>query len=143
MFTECYCTQFRRSANALTSIYDDALRPVGLKITQLTLLRGLDRLGSATYNEIASELSLDKTTISRNIKLLIDAGWVDVSSDEDARYKLATLSPAGARMLKDAEPYWRAAQTQVKKELKKYLKGPAKAVLLEALETLQQVGSER
>ncbi|MBN3761435.1 winged helix-turn-helix transcriptional regulator [Burkholderia sp. Ac-20365] len=143
MFTECYCTQFRRSANALTSVYDDALRPVGLKITQLTLLRGLDRLGEATYNDIASELSLDKTTISRNIKLLIDAGWVDVSSDEDARYKLAKLSPAGARMLKDAEPYWRAAQTQVEKELKKYLKGPAKAVLLEALETLQQVGGER
>jgi DNA-binding MarR family transcriptional regulator len=143
MFTECYCTQFRRSANALTSVYDDALRPVGLKITQLTLLRGLDRLGSATYNEIASELALDKTTISRNIKLLIEAGWVDVSSDEDARYKLATLSPAGARMLKEAEPYWRAAQTQVEKELKKYLKGPAKAVLLEALETLQQVGAER
>ncbi|WP_241023857.1 MarR family winged helix-turn-helix transcriptional regulator [Burkholderia sp. Ac-20365] len=127
----------------MTSVYDDALRPVGLKITQLTLLRGLDRLGEATYNDIASELSLDKTTISRNIKLLIDAGWVDVSSDEDARYKLAKLSPAGARMLKDAEPYWRAAQTQVEKELKKYLKGPAKAVLLEALETLQQVGGER
>ncbi|MGF6774130.1 DNA-binding MarR family transcriptional regulator [Paraburkholderia sp. GAS199] len=140
MFTECYCTQFRRSANALTSVYDNALRPLGLKITQLTLLRGLDRLGSATYNEIATELSLDKTTISRNIKLLIDAGWVDVSSDDDARYKLATLSPAGARVLKEAEPYWRAAQNQVEKELKKFLKGPAKIALLEALETLQQVG---
>lgn len=140
MFTECYCTQFRRSANALTSVYDNALRPLGLKITQLTLLRGLDRLGSATYNEIATELSLDKTTISRNIKLLIDAGWVDVSSDDDARYKLATLSPAGAHVLKEAEPYWRAAQNQVEKELKKFLKGPAKIALLEALETLQQVG---
>jgi DNA-binding MarR family transcriptional regulator len=140
MFTECYCTQFRRSANALTHIYDHALRAVGLKITQLTLLRGLDRLGSATYNEIADELSLDKTTISRNIKLLIDAGWVQVSIEEDARYRVASLSPAGARMLKDAEPHWRAAQAQVEKELKKFLKGPAKAVLLEALETLQQVG---
>lgn len=142
MFTECYCTQFRRSANALTSVYDNALRPLGLKITQLTLLRGLDRLGSATYNEIATELSLDKTTISRNIKLLIDAGWVDVSSDDDARYKLATLSPTGARVLKEAEPYWRAAQNQVEKELKKFLKGPAKIALLEALETLQQVGDQ-
>jgi DNA-binding MarR family transcriptional regulator len=143
MFTECYCTQFRRSANALTSIYDEALRPVGLKITQLTLLRGLDRLGSATYNEIATELSLDKTTISRNIKLLIDAGWVEVSADEDARYKLAKLSPTGARVLKEAEPHWRTAQTQVEKELRKYLKGPAKDVLLQALETLQHVGGDR
>lgn len=116
---------------------------MGLKITQHTLLRGLDRLGSATYNEIAAELSLDKTTISRNIKLLIDAGWVEVSSDDDARYKLATLSPAGKRVLKEAEPHWRAAQTQVEKELRKYLKGPARNVLLEALETLQNVGSER
>ncbi|CAM2159148.1 Winged helix-turn-helix transcriptional regulator (plasmid) [Pararobbsia alpina] len=140
MFTECYCTQFRRSANALTRIYDDALRPLGLKVTQLTLLRGLDRLKSATYNEIADELSLDKTTISRNIKLLIDAGWVRVSASDDARYKVASLSPAGARMLKDAEPYWRVAQNQVEKELRKYLKRPAKTVLLDALEALQQVG---
>lgn len=143
MFTECYCTQFRRSANALTSIYDEALRPAGLKITQLTLLRGLDRLGSATYNEIAAELSLDKTTISRNIKLLIEAGWVEVSVHQDARYRLATLSAEGARVLKDAEPHWRVAQAQVERELKKYLKGPAKDVLLEALETLQQFGETR
>lgn len=143
MFTECYCTQFRRSANAITRIYDEALRPVGLKITQLTLLRGLDRLRSATFNEIADELSLDKTTISRNIKLLIDAGWVRVSADSDARYKRASLSAAGARMLRNADPYWQEAQARVEKELKKYLKGPAKAVLLEALETLQQVGDDR
>ena len=143
MFTECYCTQFRRSANALTRIYDDALRPIGLKITQLTLLRGLDRLRSATFNEIADELSLDKTTISRNIKLLIDAGWVRVTADKDARYKRATLSAAGSRMLRNADPYWQEAQARVEKELKKYLKGPAKAVLIEALETLQQVGNDR
>ncbi|QBY56296.1 MarR family transcriptional regulator (plasmid) [Cupriavidus oxalaticus] len=143
MFTECYCTQFRRSANALTGIYDDALRPVGLKITQLSLLRALDRLGAATYKEIAAEVALDKTTISRNIKLLIDSGWVTISGEEDARYKVAKLSPSGIRMLRDAEPHWRNAQTQVEREMKKFLKGPAKAALLEALETLQQVGSER
>ncbi|HEY1399699.1 MarR family winged helix-turn-helix transcriptional regulator [Roseateles sp.] len=143
MFTECYCTQFRRSANALTSIYDEALRPIGLKITQLTLLRSLSRLKSATYNEIAAELSLDKTTISRNIKLLIDAGWVDVSGDTDARFKVAQLSPAGVKVLKRAEPHWRAAQKQVETEMTKHLKVPAQAVLLDALEALQRVGAAR
>ncbi|MBB3011287.1 MULTISPECIES: MarR family winged helix-turn-helix transcriptional regulator [Cupriavidus] len=127
----------------MTGIYDDALRPVGLKITQLSLLRALDRLGAATYKEIAAEVALDKTTISRNIKLLIDSGWVTISGEEDARYKVAKLSPSGIRMLRDAEPHWRNAQTQVEREMKKFLKGPAKAALLEALETLQQVGSER
>jgi DNA-binding MarR family transcriptional regulator len=139
MFTECYCTQFRRSANAITHIYDNALRPVGLKITQHSLLRALDRLEAATYNEIAAEVALDKTTISRNVKVLIDAGWVVTSPDEDARYKVAKLSPSGVRMLREAEPYWREAQQQVEREMKKYLKGPAKSVLLEALETLQGV----
>jgi DNA-binding MarR family transcriptional regulator len=137
MFTECYCTQFRRSANALTQIYDNALRPAGLKITQHSLLRALARMKSATYNEVAAEVDLDKTTISRNLKVLIDAGWVEVSADEDARYKVAKLSESGVQKLNDAQPYWRAAQKQVELEMKKYLKGPAKAVLLEALETLQ------
>jgi DNA-binding MarR family transcriptional regulator len=139
MFTECYCTQFRRSANAITHIYDDALKPVGLKITQHSLLRALDRLQAATYNEIAAEVALDKTTISRNVKVLIDAGWVVTSPDDDARYKVAKLSPSGIRMLREAEPYWREAQQRVEHEMKKYLKGPAKSVLLEALETLQGV----
>jgi DNA-binding MarR family transcriptional regulator len=137
MFTECYCTQFRRSANALTHIYDNALRPAGLKITQHSLLRALARLEAATYNEIAAEVDLDKTTISRNLKVLIEAGWVEASSDDDARYKVAKLSALGIKKLRDAEPYWRDAQQQVEREMKKYLKGPAKAVLLEALETLQ------
>jgi DNA-binding MarR family transcriptional regulator len=140
MFTDCYCTQFRRSANALTSVYDDALRPIGLKITQFSLLRALERLGSATFTEIAAEAALDKTTISRNLKVLIDAGWVKVGSDEDARFKVATLSKEGLKMLRRAEPHWQVAQKQVESEVQKFMKGPASKRLLEALETLQGVG---
>jgi DNA-binding MarR family transcriptional regulator len=140
---ECYCTEFRRTANALTGIYDDALRPAGLKITQLSLLRTLGRLGEAPYTDIAAELGLDKTTISRNIKLLIEAGWITISGDEDARHKVAKLSPAGAKKLREGNKYWRDAQAQVESEMKQFLKGAAKVALLEALGTLQQFGSER
>lgn len=140
---ECYCTEFRRAANALTGIYDDALRPVGLKITQLSLLRTLDRLGKATYKDIAEELGLDSTTISRNIKILIEAGWINISGDDDARHKVARLSPSGLRKLRDGNEYWCDAQAQVEAEMKRFLKGSAKAALLEVLATLQQVGSER
>jgi DNA-binding MarR family transcriptional regulator len=142
MFTDCYCTQFRRSANALTSVYDDALRPIGLKITQFSLLRALERLGSATFTEIAVEAALDKTTISRNLKVLIDAGWVKVGSEEDARFKVAALSKEGVKMLRRAEPHWQVAQKQVESEVQKFMKGPASKRLLEALETLQGVGRE-
>jgi DNA-binding MarR family transcriptional regulator len=141
MFTDCYCTQFRRSANRLTGIYDEALRPVGLKITQFSLLRALERLGTATYNEIAEDVALDKTTISRNLKVLINAGWVSVSvaADEDARYRSARLSKEGVKKLRHAEPYWRIAQRRVEDEVQRFLNGPANMQLLEALESLQQV----
>ncbi|NHH82339.1 MarR family winged helix-turn-helix transcriptional regulator [Burkholderia gladioli] len=142
MFTDCYCTQFRRSANALTSVYDDALRPAGLKITQFSLLRALERLGAATYTEIAAEAALDKTTISRNLKILIEAGWVDTSADEDARFKVARLSKRGVAKLRGAEPYWREAQDKVEDEVRKFMKGPANKRLLQALESLQQAASD-
>lgn len=138
MFTNCYCTQFRRAANSLTSIYDRALKPVGLKITQFTLLRSLERLGSATFTEVAKEAALDKTTISRGLKLLIDAGWVNVSNETDARFKVASLSEDGTRMLRNAEKYWIIAQQQVEQEFKGFLNGPVDINLLKALETIQR-----
>ncbi|MBC8642239.1 winged helix-turn-helix transcriptional regulator [Caballeronia sp. EK] len=141
MFTDCYCTQFRRSANRLTSIYDAALRPVGLKITQFSLLRALERLGTATYGEIAEEAALDQTTISRNLKILISAGWVSVSVDpeQDARFRLARLSKEGVKKLRSAEPYWSVAQRRVEDGVQGFLNGPANKQLLDALETLQRV----
>ena len=141
MFTECYCTQFRRSANALTRIYDDELRPVGLKISQVSLLRGLSRLGEASLTEVASEVSLDKTTISRNIKIMIDAGWVEILSQEDARVKIARLSQAGIRKLAESDVYWRRAQQRIEKEVMPYLNGPADERLIDTLETIQRAAA--
>ncbi|WP_259294873.1 MarR family winged helix-turn-helix transcriptional regulator [Paraburkholderia sp. DHOC27] len=125
----------------MTSVYDEALRPIGLKITQFSLLRALERLEAATYTEVAAEVALDKTTISRNLKILIDSGWVVVSADEDARYKVAQLSPAGKKLLRRAEPHWEVAQKKVESEVQRFMKGPANKRLLEALESLQQAGT--
>lgn len=141
MFTDCYCTQFRRAANSLTSIYDRELRPVGLKITQFSMLRALERLGSATFTELAKEAALDKTTISRSLKLLIEAGWVSISNEQDARFKVASLSLEGTLKLRQAEEYWRIAQRQVEQEFQSFLVGPVDVGLLKALETIQHAGS--
>lgn len=142
MFTDCYCTQFRRAANSLTSIYDRALKPVGLKITQFSMLRALERLGSATFKELAKEAALDKTTISRSLKLLVDGGWVSITNEQDARFKVATLSAEGTKVLRNAEEYWRVAQRQVEQEFQSFLIGPADIGLLKALETIQSAGSK-
>jgi DNA-binding MarR family transcriptional regulator len=140
VFTDCYCTQFRRAANALTGLYDDALRAVGLKITQFSLLRALERLGPSTFTEVATELALDKTTISRNLQVVVRAGWVTVSLGSDGRFRVAALTSEGLALLRRAEPFWEVAQKQIERELTRFLRGPAHADLLGALETVQTLG---
>lgn len=140
MFTDCYGTQFRRSANALSLVYDDALRAVGLKLTQFSLLRALERLGASSFTDIALEVALDKTTISRNLAILIKAGWVDVAGGGDARFKMASISQEGVRLLQRAEPHWALAQEKIEGEMQRFLTGPARSHLLQALESVQELG---
>jgi DNA-binding MarR family transcriptional regulator len=139
LFTDCYCTQFRRTSGALTRIYDRALEPVGLRITQFSLLRGLGRLGTATLTQLAEESALDLTTISRNAKLLIERGWVDVlAGEKDKREKRLSLHESGKAAVKKAMPQFRRAQSRVEKHIKDYFRGPTAAQVIEALETLQE-----
>jgi DNA-binding MarR family transcriptional regulator len=136
MFTDCYCTQFRCASNALTRIYDEALRPVGLRITQFSLLRALSRLGEATVTQLSIEAALDLTTISRNVKLLVESGWVDVLPS--GREKVLKLNTLGKNAIQNATPHWAEAQSRVEAYMKKFLKTPTNARLLRALEALQQ-----
>jgi DNA-binding MarR family transcriptional regulator len=138
MYTDCYCTQLRRASSNFTKFYDDALRPQGLRITQFSMLRGLARLGEATLTALADELALDRTTMSRGVKLLIDAGWIDSSAgEEDAREKILKLSDRGKKKLQEAMPAWSKAQSKVEAHLKEYIKSPANKRLIEALEALR------
>ncbi|WP_077002742.1 MarR family winged helix-turn-helix transcriptional regulator [Variovorax sp. KK3] len=143
MFTDCYCTQFRRASHGLTRVYDAALKPVGLRITQFSLLRSLGRLGEATSTQVAAELSLDRTTISRNVKLLIDAGWVDVIEDgSSGRERPMRLNPAGQRKIAEALPYFNDAQKMVEQGIGAFLSSPSDDRLMQALVNLQQFAGE-
>jgi DNA-binding MarR family transcriptional regulator len=137
-YTDCYCTQLRRASSGVTKIYDEALRPQGLRVTQFSLLRGLARLGQATLTELSDELALDRTTMSRSVKLLIDAGWVDATAGKrDGREKILVLNDRGRKTIKDALPLWSKAQARVEKHMKQYVKSPTNQRLIEALESLQ------
>lgn len=139
MFTDCYCTQFRRSANALTRLYDAEFRPIGLRLTQFSLLRAISRLGRATMTEVALEAALDKTTMSRNMRILVRKGWVDVAGSKDGRERVVTLSASGAAMIRRALPYWQGAQKKVESLAKSYFRKPVNPGLLDALESLQRI----
>lgn len=140
---DCYCTQFRRAANSLTNIYDHELQVVGLKVTQFSMLRALKRLGAGTFTELAKEAALDKTTISRSLKLLVAAGWVNLESDDDGRFKVASLSQAGTLLLRKAEQLWRRAQRRVAGSMVAFKGQSAVAELIRSLEALDAERSGR
>ena len=141
MYTDCYCTQFRRSARALTVIYDAALRTEQIRITQFSLLRALNRLGAATLQELAEEVVLDKTTISRNVKLLDTAGWVEFESTGDLRKKLVKLSSDGKEKLAKANLSWQKAQSKVLESALEIFSVSSGDPLNDTLEKLQQLST--
>lgn len=113
---ECLCFRARRVARVLTRIYDDALRPLGLQSTQLTLLSIIVTGGDEgrPMAKIAEVMAMDPTTLSRNLRPLERAGWVHIERDaRDRRVRVARLTEAGREMLTRALPFWRRAHAQV------------------------------
>lgn len=104
----CYNT--RKVARAVTRMYDDMLRPSGLRATQLTLLMVIDALGEPSITELAEQLVMDRTTLTRDLRPLGAAGWVAVTPGEDRRMRIVRLTSDGGIALRDALSRWRAAQ---------------------------------
>jgi DNA-binding MarR family transcriptional regulator len=96
-------------------MYEEALRPLGLEPTQLTLLSvvALSGPGGGAVGRMADFLSLDATTLSRNLRPLERAGLIRVVPGADRRIRLARITPAGRRMIQRALPRWRAAHARV------------------------------
>src|SRR5205814_1986570 len=109
----CACGRLRRASRALTQLYDDAMAPSGLRVTQYSLLSTLARDGSLRISDLAARQLLDRTALSRNLDPLIERKWVAVTAGRDARTREVALTAKGASALKRAEPYWRRAQQDV------------------------------
>ncbi|MGE5090424.1 MAG: MarR family winged helix-turn-helix transcriptional regulator [Candidatus Levyibacteriota bacterium] len=113
----CTCGRLRRASRALTQLYDDAMAPAGLRVTQFSLLRTLEREGPLRISELAARQLLDRTALSRNLDPLVDAGHVDIVRGSDARTREVTLTARGAAALDAAKPHWLAAQRKVAQRL--------------------------
>ena len=113
----CACGRLRRATRALTQLYDDFLAPAGLRVTQFSLLRTLQRDGTLRINELAARLLLDRTALSRNLDPLVDQGLVDIVRGHDARTREVAISRKGATALKAAMPHWERAQSEVTRHL--------------------------
>src|SRR5262247_670385 len=97
----CACGRLRRAARALTQLYDDAMAPAGLRVTQYSLLSALSaRGGPMRITEIAERQLLDRTALSRNLDPLVERGLVEVAPGRDARTRLVLITDKGKAALR-------------------------------------------
>ena len=109
----CTCFRLRKLSRLLSQRYDAALAPAGLNINQYSILRRADRTPH-TIGSLATELGMDRTTLSRDLRPLVDAGWLRlVPGEDDARRKRVVVTAAGKRAVARAYPLWREAQAEV------------------------------
>jgi DNA-binding MarR family transcriptional regulator len=109
----CMGLHVRRASRIITQVYDAALRPVDLVLSQFTLLVCINLMESAQITRLAQELYTDQTTLTRNLKLLKQRGLVSIDPGEDRRVKLVSLTAEGRAILAQALPLWEQAQAQV------------------------------
>jgi DNA-binding MarR family transcriptional regulator len=103
----------------MSRLYDEEMRGVGLRTTQYSLLRRLSHAGEVRQRDLGGLTSQDETTLTRNLRPLIDAGWVAVSPGEDRREKLVRLTEGGVIKLKEARRAWERAQELLRTRLPK------------------------
>ena len=115
--TPCLCNALRQATRAVSRLYDEDLRGVGLRTTQYSLLRHLRVAGEVRQRDLGARTSLDETTLTRNLRPLIDGGWIAVRPGDDRREKLVRLTDAGAAKLREARPAWERAQQRLRSRL--------------------------
>jgi DNA-binding MarR family transcriptional regulator len=114
---ECLVTRARVLSRVVTGIYDDALRPLGLKASQMSILVAAAKMGLARPVKVCSILRLDPSTLSRNVERMRARGWLEVVEGDDARSQPFRLTAAGRRLLERAIPAWEGAQKRALREL--------------------------
>jgi DNA-binding MarR family transcriptional regulator len=113
----CLCASLRRASRALSQLYEEALRPLGLRGSQFTILQVLSLAGEVNQGELGQMLAMDSTTLTRTLAIMSRHGWIARRPGEDRRVAMIRLSSAGKTRLQRAEPYWEKVQARVKKKL--------------------------
>jgi DNA-binding MarR family transcriptional regulator len=135
----CIAVRLRLLNRVVTNLYDEALRPLGLKVSQLNILVVTAKLGVARPARVCEILQLDVSTLSRNVERMRAHGWLEVVPDEDARAQPFRLTARGERLIERAVPAWEEAQRRAGE----LLGGEGIALLDRAAKKLRQAGAER
>ena len=114
--TECLAQRVLLVNRTISGLYNEALRPLGMTVAQLTFLVIVAKRGPVSPGEVAKRLNMDKSTLSRNVRLMEDHGWLSVSPDQ-GRSQSLTIEPKGRKLIEKALPLWQGAQERARELL--------------------------
>ena len=109
----CTCFNLRKAARAVTQFYSGIIRVSDLRGTQFSILAIVTMKGSATIKQLADLLVMDRTTLTRDLKVMEDHGLIKIASGKDRRMRVVTLTARGRKALVNALPLWERAQARM------------------------------
>ena len=115
--SDCLAARVRLLNRRVLRMYDEALRPLGIKVTQLNVLVVLSRLGPQSPTEVTRVLDMEKSTLSRNVERLRLRGLVEVRPGPSGRTQRVSVTPQGQELLEHALPRWEVAQRHTEQVL--------------------------
>lgn len=115
--SSCIAGRLRLLNRVVTNLYDEALRPLGVKLSQGNVLAVTAKLGVARPAEVCAILELDTSTLSRTVERMVENGWLEILPDDDGRSHPFQLTEQGKRLMEKAIPAWEKAQAEAKKIL--------------------------
>jgi DNA-binding MarR family transcriptional regulator len=113
----CASANLRRAARLATQMYDEALRPSGLRSTQFTILQALNLAPSISQKQLGELLGLDSTTLTRTLARLRRKVWVQSEPGADRRELQISLTASGQREFRRVLPFWESAQKRLRRAL--------------------------
>jgi DNA-binding MarR family transcriptional regulator len=124
----CTNMKLRQLLRRVAQHYDAEVGKTGLKNTQYSLLSYVCKLGPIRPVDLAREMKMDASTLSRNLRPLVTAGWIELLPGPDGRSRLVQATAAGRDKRQEAQRRWRVAQEGLNTLL-----GPERVVALHAL----------